>query len=78
MLTDDFRVNHRAACESLLQAAASGVNRAMVYAQLEQAAYFETEAMKHLDSPRQRALGTGMLYAIDLMRVVADVEFQRD
>lgn len=77
MLPDEFRVNHRAASESLLRAAASE-SVAEVEHELGKAVYFENEAVKHISTHRQRALSMGLLHAIDLMRAVAAAEFHND
>lgn len=77
MLADEFRVNHRAASESLLRAVGIVSPPAAIYDALDQAVYFETEAMKHIESPRERALGMGLLHAIDLIRAVTEAEFHR-
>jgi hypothetical protein len=73
-LSDEFRVNHRAASESLLRAAIEADYDTVDY-ELGQAQYFETEAMKHIKTPRQRALGMGLLHAVDLMRAVTEAQF---
>ena len=75
MLPDEFRVNHRAASESLLRAAATTTSPEQVRDELDKAVYFETEAMQHVGTPRQRALGMGLLHAVDLMRAVTEAEF---
>jgi hypothetical protein len=77
MLADEFRVNHRAASESLLRAVATEVSAAHIHDALDQAVYFETEAMLHIHTPRERALGMGLLHAVDLIRAVTDAEFHR-
>lgn len=77
MLSDEFRVHHRAASESLIRAASYEVH-SRVIEELDQAIFFEGEAMKHVKTTRQRALGIGLLHAIDLMRVAADAEFLTD
>lgn len=77
ILPDEFRVNHRAASESLLRAAEIESDQARINEQLDQAAYFEGEAMKHIRTPRQRALGMALEHAVDLMRAVTDAEFQQ-
>lgn len=75
-LPNEFRVNHRAASESLLHAAAEDSDQAMVTHELDKAHYFEAEAMKHIETPRQRALAMGLLHAVDLMRAVTEAEFR--
>lgn len=73
MLPDEFRVNHRAASESL-QRAASLDDIAEIERELEKAEYFEGEAMRSLTTQRQRALAIGFLHAVDLVRAVAHAE----
>lgn len=75
MVPNDFRINHRAASESLLHAAAADVDLALVTHELEKARYFETEAQKHITTHRQQALAMGLLHAVDLMQAVASAEF---
>jgi hypothetical protein len=75
MLPDEFRVNHRAASESLLHAAASESGLGEINHELDKASYFEKEAMQHIATNRQRALAMGLLHAIDLMRAVVAAEF---
>lgn len=75
MTTDEFRVNHRAAAESLLAAAALESDPASIEYQLNKALYFETEAMKSVATVRQRALAIGLTHAVDLMRAVVSAEF---
>lgn len=72
-LPDEFRVNHRAASESLLRAAADDDDQ-MVAHELEKAVYFETEAMKSLTTLRQRALAMGFLHAVDMVQAVVEAE----
>jgi hypothetical protein len=76
MIPGEFRVNHRAASESLLHAAAENADADLIKHELDKARYFETEAVKYIVTHRQRALATGLLHAIDLMRAVADAEFK--
>lgn len=72
-LPDEFRVNHRAASESLQRAAAADdINE--IEAELEKAIYFEGEAMRSLKTQRQRALAIGFIHACDLVRAVAHAE----
>lgn len=73
MLPDEFRVNHRAASESLLLAA-SASDHDLIDAELTKAIYFENEALRWISTPRQRALAMGLLHAVDLMRAVAEAE----
>ena len=73
MMPDEFRVNHRAASESL-QRAASLNDLAGIEDELTKATYFENEAMKALTTARQRALALGFLHAVDLVRAVAHAE----
>lgn len=75
MLPNEFRAHHRAASESLLRAADDDADRETIEDELRQAEYFEKEAMKHIDTPRQRALGLGLLHAIDMISAVAEAEF---
>ena len=75
MLADEFRVNHRAASESLMRAVALDADQAEIEYELKQARYFERQAMQHLTSPRQRALGMGLLHACDLIDAVTEAEF---
>lgn len=75
MLPDEFRVNHRAASESLLRAAAEDSDLVLIVHELDKASYFEAEAQKHITTPRQRALAMGLLHAVDLMRAVVEAEF---
>lgn len=73
MMPDEFRVNHRAASESL-QRAASADELNEIERELEKAIYFEGEAMRSLKTQRQRALALGFLHAVDLVRAVAYAE----
>lgn len=73
-IPDEFRVNHRAASESLLRAAASDVDVATITHELDKAVYFEEQAQESIKTPRQRALALGLLHAVDLMRAVAEAE----
>lgn len=75
MLPDEFRVNHRAASESLLRAAAADSDHELINHELDKATYFEHEAKRHISTPRQRALAMGLLHAVDLMRAVTEAEF---
>lgn len=76
-LPDEFRTNHRAASESLQRAVAYTTDdMQMIRYEIQKARYFEQEAMKHLQTPRQRALGIGLLHAVDLVEAVADAEFR--
>lgn len=75
-LDEEFRRNHRAASESLI-AAAEADNRADIDRALDNSTRFEQRAMRHIETPRQRALAMGLLHAADLMRAVTDAEFQR-
>ena len=77
MVPDEFRVNHRAASESLLRAAAADASLNEIRHELGKADYFENEALLHVETPRQRALGMGLLHAVDLMRAVSEAEFNR-
>lgn len=72
-MPNDFRVNHRAASESL-QRAASLDDLTEIEYELGKATYFENEAMKALGTRRQRALALGFLHAVDLVRAVAHAE----
>jgi hypothetical protein len=72
-LSDEFRINHRAASESLLRAAAADELTEIEH-ELEKAEYFEGEAMRSLKTQRQRALAIGFLHAVDLVRTVAHAE----
>jgi hypothetical protein len=74
-LPDEFRVNHRAASESLLRAAASDSDLCEIKHELEKATYFENEALRSVVTQRQRALAIGLLHAVDLLRAVAYAEF---
>lgn len=71
---DEFRVNHRAASESLLRAAADDVSLEEIDHELEKATYFENEAIKNVRTHRQRALAIGLVHAVDLLRAVAHAE----
>lgn len=73
MMPNEFRVNHRAASESL-QRATSLDDLSEIERELEKAVYFETEAMKALQTQRQRALAIGFMHAVDLVRAVAHAE----
>ncbi len=73
MLPDEFRINHRAASESL-QRAASSDSLAEIEHELEKAVYFETQAMQALTTRRQKALAIAFMHAVDLVRAVADAE----
>jgi hypothetical protein len=75
MLADEFRVNHRAASESLLRSVSIQSSVVEIRDELNRAFYFETEAMRHITTPRERALGMGLLHAIDLLRAVTEAEF---
>lgn len=77
MLPDEFRVNHRAASESLIRAAGAD-NLDEIEHELEKATYFEKEAMASLKTRRQRALSLGFLHAVDLVRAVAHAELTKD
>lgn len=68
-------MNHRAASEALLLATCL-TDRDRIVHELDKAAYFEGEAVKHVETPRQRALGMGLLHAVDLMRAVTEAEFR--
>lgn len=72
-MPDEFRVNHRAASESLQRAASLDELTTIEY-ELTKATYFEHEAMKSLTTARQRALALGFLHAVDLVRAVAHAE----
>src|SRR5690349_19518881 len=72
-LPDEFRVNHRAASESLQKAAAAD-DLPEIEDELQKAEYFEGEAMRSLKTQRQRALAIGFLHTVDLIRAVAHAE----
>lgn len=75
IIPDEFRVNHRAASESLLKAAAIESDHKTICAELNKARFFEKEALSSVTTPRQRALGMGLLHAVDLMEAVTHTEF---
>ena len=59
-LPNEFRINHRAASESLLRAAEADTGCEEVLYELGKASYFENEAMAFVQTPRQKALAKAL------------------
>ena len=77
-LPSEFRINHRAASESLQAVADDAATADSAAYDLIKARYFAAEARDYATNPRMRALNLGIAHAADMMEEAARAEFGDD